>query len=41
MTIFLEALSAPPWTHLSQTHNALLASVVAVGDCCQPYHGRV
>jgi len=33
---------APLWTHLSHTHNALLASVEAVGDGSQPYyHGLV
>ena len=29
------------WTYLSHTHNALLASVVAVGDGSQPYYGLV
>jgi len=30
---------APP--SLSYTHNALLASMIAVGDCNQQYHGLV
>jgi len=39
MAIFLEALRATLWTYLSHLHNTLLASVVAVGDCHQQYHG--
>jgi len=41
MAIFLESLRSTLWTHLSQTPNALLASVVVVGACSQQYHGLV
>src|SRR5262249_37603612 len=41
MAVVLEALRSTLWTYLAHTSNALLASVVAVGDCNQPYHGLV
>ena len=41
MAIFLASLGATLWTRLSHTQNALLASVVSVGDFSQQYHGIV
>jgi hypothetical protein len=41
MTLCLASLRSPLWTYLSQTHTALLASVVAVGDGSEQDHGRM